>query len=166
MAQSLRTTITLLGLALVVVLAAAWGWSALTEPLPAKVDSPVCVTTPVAAGAKVHPQQVTVSVYNAGQRAGLAGRTMQLLTDQGFPEGSAANARSAKVANVEIWTTDPKSPAVQLVASFLPKVKVREKDGPGPGVTVVVGDRFDKLAKGQKSVVAAGDTEICSPPID
>lgn len=166
MSESLRTTATLLGLALLVVVAAAWGWSAATEPLPAKVDSPVCVSTPVAAGAKVHPQQVTVSVYNAGRRAGLAGRTMGLLTDQGFAEGSAANAPTAKVANVEIWTTDPKSPAVKLVAGYLPKVKVRDKEGPGPGITIVVGDRFEKLGKGSRSVVAADDATICSPPID
>jgi hypothetical protein len=137
------------------------------EPLPAKPDSAACVTTQVAAGEKVYPQQVTVSIYNASRREGLAGRTMQLLTDQGFAEGSSGNASSAKVSTVAIWTTEPTDPDVRLVASYLGKgVDIERREGPGVGVTVVVGDRFNQLVKGQPAVVAAADTEICSPPVN
>lgn len=165
MTQSMRTTITLLGLGVLMVIAAVWGWSATMKPLPAKVDSPICVDSAISAGEKVYPQQVTVSVYNAGTREGLAGRTMQLLKDAGFTKGQAGNAASAKVDNVEIWTTTPDSPDVQLLATYLGDVEIERRDGPGVGVSVVVGDRFRDLAPGERSIVAETDAEICSPPV-
>lgn len=166
MTQAMRTTATLLVLGALLLIAAVWGWNATMKPLPAKVDSAICVDSPVSAGEKVYPQQVTVSVYNAGRRAGLAGRTMQLLTDAGFTQGQAGNAPSAKVAKVEIWTTTPDSPDVRLLSSYLgDDVKVKRRDGPGVGVTVVVGDLFRDLAQGRRSAVAEADVEICSPPV-
>ncbi len=167
MTQGVRTALTLAALALLLCLAALWGWTAATKPLPAKVDSAVCVDTAVSKGDKVYPQQVTVSVLNGGQREGLAGRTMQLFKDRGFAEGTAGNAASAKVRVAEIWTEDPDSPAVRLVASVLGKgVEVKQQTSPGAGVTVVVGDEFRKLAKGRASVTSTEDTEICSPPVE
>jgi hypothetical protein len=167
MTQPARTALTLLGLSVLLLFAAVWGWHALTRPLPAKVDSAICVDTSVAAGEKVYPQQVTVSVYNAGRREGLAGRTMQQLKDAGFTQGQSGNAASAKVAKVAIWTTDPESPDVQLLASYLGKgVQVERREGPGIGVTIVVGDKFGDLAEGKPSVVADDDADICSPPVD
>lgn len=167
MSQAARTTATLAALCLLLVVAAVWGWNAATKPLPAKVDSPICVTTPVSAGSDLYRQQVTVSVYNSGQRDGLAGRTMQLLVDAGFSEGISGNARSAKVRRVAIWTTDPQSPAVRLVASYLPGVEIEEREGIGAGVTVLVGDEFGStaLAAGEKSVSVESDAEVCSPPV-
>jgi hypothetical protein len=166
MTQAMRTTITLVALGALLMIAAVWGWHATMKPLPAKVDSPICVDTPVAAGSKVYPQQVTVSVYNAGQREGLAGRTMQLLKDAGFAAGQAGNAASAKVDDVEIWTSTPESPDVQLLATYFgDDVKVERRDGPGVGVTVIVGDEFRDLAQGQRSFVAEDDADICSPPV-
>jgi hypothetical protein len=165
MTPSIRTAITLSVLGLALVVAALWGWQATTEPLPAKVDTPICVDEAVAAGTKVFPQDVTVSVFNAGTREGLAGRTMRLLTDEGFAEGSSGNV-SAQVPNVQIWTLDPTSPAVQLVASRLGKnVNIERRDPPGVGVVVVVGDDFESLIEGPRSVVAEADAEICSPPV-
>ncbi len=166
MTEGARSAITLAALAVLLVLGATWGWSALTDPLPAKVDRPVCVDRTVEAGTKVYAQDVTVSVYNAGTRDGLAGRTMQLLTDDGFAEGSMGNV-SARVGTVAIWTLEPDNPAVRLVASRLgPGVETERREGLGVGVTVVVGDGFDKLAKGRHSVVAEEDATICSPPVD
>lgn len=166
MAQGARSAITLAALAVLLLLAAAWGWNAATEPLPAKVDTPICTTQSVAKGDKVFPQDVTVSVYNAGTRDGLAGRVMQSLTDDGFAEGQSGNTSSGKVANVEIWTTEPSNPAVLLVASHLgDHVDIQRRDGLGAGVTVVVGDGFTKTVKGDRSEVAASDAQICSPPV-
>jgi len=165
MTQAARTTVTLLALGALLVVAAVWGWHATMKPLPAKVDSPICVDTPVSAGDKVYPQQVTVSVYNASQREGLAGRTMQLLKDAGFTKGQAGNAATAKVSTVQIWSTTPENPDVQLVASYFGDIDVERRDGPGLGVTVVVGDKFKELSEGQRSVVAQADAAICSPPV-
>lgn len=167
MSRGARSAITLSVLGLLLVLAAVWGWSAATEPLPGKADTPLCVRQQVRAGTKVFPQDVTVSVYNASTREGLAGRTMQLLTDAGFAEGTSGNvAAKARVPMAEIWTLDPQSPAVRLVASRLgPRVAVERRDPPGPGVAVVVGDGFQQLVRGERSVRAQEDAEICSPPV-
>lgn len=165
MSRGARTAITLSVLCVVLAIAALWGWSAAMKPLPAKVDTPICVEKTVGTGEKVFPQDVTVSVYNASDRDGLAGRTMQLLTDAGFAEGKSGNV-SAQVGVVQIWTLQPDNPAVVLLASYLgDDVEVERRQPPGPGVVVVVGDDFKELAKGKKAVVVESDAEICSPPI-
>jgi hypothetical protein len=167
MTRGVRTAVTLAALCLVLLVAALWGWKATTKPLPGKVDSPICVNTEVAAGDKVFPEQVTVSVYNSGEREGLAGRTMQLLTDTGFAKGISGNAPDGKVTSSAIWTNDPDNPDVLLVASWLgPDVEIDDRSGMGAGVTVVVGDDFKDLAKGRHKVVAKSDAVICSPPVE
>lgn len=167
MSQGPRSALTISALCLMLVVAAVWAWSAVTEPLPGKVDTPLCAPTPVAKGDRVFPQQVTVSVYNAGNREGLARRVMKQLTDAGFAEGHRGNATGERVRRVEIWTEDPDSPAVRLVATRLGReVDVVRREPLGVGVTVVLGDAFGHVVRGKKSVVADTDTEICGPPVD
>lgn len=165
MVEGARSAITISALGLLLALAAVWGWSAATDPLPAKVDTPICVERGVEAGTKVFPEDVTVSVFNAGNREGLAGRTMQLLTDDGFAEGIKGNV-SARVGVAQIWTLDPESPAVRLVASRLGAgVTIERREPPGTGVAVVVGDEFKDLVEGERFAVAEADATICSPPV-
>lgn len=168
MTSAARSALTLAGLALLVVVAAVWGWAAATEPLPAKVNTAICSDNDIAAGEKVFPQDVSVNVYNAGTREGLAGRVMKEFADAGFAEGYDGNAPpGSRVAVSQVWTPDPESPAVELVASHLgPDVEVVRRGGMGLGVTVVIGDDYTKLVAGRKSVVASEDTTICSPPLD
>ena len=139
MVQGVRSAITLSVLGVLLVAAALWGWSAATKPLPAKVDTPICVQEDVPAGTKVFPEDVTVSVFNAGAREGLAGRTMALFTDSGFHEGKSGNVQPDQpVTGAAIWTDDPTSPAVLLVASRLgPETDIERRDPPGVGVVVV-----------------------------
>lgn len=168
MPQAAKSTAVLAGLGLLLLLAAFWGWSAATKPFPGKTEARPCVATPVAAGEKVFPGQVLVSVYNASERNGLAGRTMDLFVADGFVEGNTGNApRDAEVANATIWTETPTSPDVQLVASRLgPDVEIVRREGRGLGVTVLVGDGFEALVKGVRRVVAEEDSRICSPPVE
>ena len=164
MNQAVKTTLTLAVLAALLAFAAVWGWSALTEPLPKLAKAPTCVETPIEAGDTVTPEQVTVSVLNAGKRAGLASRTMTAFMGQGFNRGDSGNAPAGTVvSNAQIWTDDPGSPAVALVASRLEKAKVVQRDVDQVVVVVVVGDRFRELHAGPASVVAAKGTTICSP---
>jgi LytR cell envelope-related transcriptional attenuator len=167
MSQGVRSAVTLSVLGLLLVVAAIWGWSATMKPLPAKVDTPICVQEDIPAGTKVFPEDVTVSVYNAGTREGLAGRTMALFTDSGFNEGNGGNVKPEEpVHGSAIWTDDPTSPAVLLVASRLgPEVDIERHDPPGVGVVVVVGDDFKDLVKGRRAVASDEDSEICSPPV-
>ena len=167
MQQAAKSTVTLGVLTVLLVLVGLWGWNAATDPLPGKSDPPKCVSTDVAAGDRVFPQQVTVSVYNASDRNGLAGRTMDVFVDAGFNKGDTANApRNAQVTTSAIWTATPTSPDVLLVASRLGRsVEVVRRDGLGVGVTVIVGDEFEDLVKGKKAVIAEEDADICSPPV-
>ena len=162
----LRSFATLAVLGLVLVLAAVWGWSAATQPFPERAGPPVCVDREFERGEKVSRGDVTVSVHNAGTRVGLAGLTMNLLVDAGFAEGSEGNARGGrKVARAQIWTDEPRNPGVRLVASHLGKqVKVVKREHDAPGVLVVVGDRFEDLAKGRRTVTARAPATVCGPP--
>jgi hypothetical protein len=166
MRDGTKSAITIGVLGTILAIGAAWGWSAATKPFPGKAEVPTCVESAVSKGEKVYPDQVVVSVFNAGQREGLAGRTMGMLVDEGFREGDSGNAPArTKVSRAEIWTDEPGSPAVQLVATWLGRdTRVVRRNATGAGVVVLVGDRFDKLAKGRKLVVSQQDIEICSPP--
>ena len=168
MSQGARTAITVSVLGLVLVVAAIWGWGAATEPLPGRVTIPVCVDRTVPAGTKVFPEDVTVSVYNAGTREGLAARVMQELTDAGFTEATSTNAApTVRVGYAQIWTEEPENPAVRLVASRLgPRVVIERRESAGLGVTVVVGDSFESTREGRPWTRSDQDATICSPPVD
>ncbi len=165
-----RSLATLAVLGVLMLVGVTWGWSAVTAPLPTYEDPPVCENTTLAAGDKVYPDQVTVSVINAGKREGLAGQTMEQLVAKGFVRGEIANAPSqAKVSGAQIWTDDPKSAAVVLVATYLSKkgrgVEIKEQESDALGINVVVGDQFKAVVAGRKAVAAKSDATICSPPV-
>jgi LytR cell envelope-related transcriptional attenuator len=167
MERAARSGLTLASLALLVVLMALWGWSAMTQPFPGQTEAPRCLDEIVQPGERVFPGQVTVSVFNASGREGLAGRTLAEFTDAGFGRGHTGNAPpQARVARVAIWSLSPSSPDVRLVASRLgPATQVVRREGLGVGVTVVVGDAFTRLVKGPRSVRVTQEAEICSPPV-
>lgn len=161
----LKSGLTLGVLAIMVIAGAVWGWTALTEPFPKPAPPPKCQDVDVAAGDKVRRDEVTVSVFNAGKRVGLAKRTLELLANKGFAEGNQGNAPAGtKVQVAQVWAADASNPAVQLVVSWLPKgTKVVPGERLGDGVVVVVGDGFEALRKGRQKVKAGADTTICSP---
>ena len=166
MDSRVRSFATLTVLGLVLALAGVWGWRALSEPLPDRSGPPVCVDRDVARGDKVTRRDVTVSVYNAGRRVGLAALTMDLLVDAGFAEGTEGNAPGKRrVERVQIWSDQPRNPAVRLVASLLGgDVDVVRRANDAPGVLVVVGDGFDDLVEGKRFIKADRAATICSPP--
>ncbi len=160
-----KSLLTLTALSLILVLAAAWGWSAATEPLPERADPPLCVDTTVPAGETVVREQVAVSVFNASKRNGLAGSTLSLLTARGFVGADTGNApEGTTVPGVQIWSNDPENPAAQLVAKQFKRASIVPGDSLGRGVTVVVGDNFKKLGKDIDAVTSAAAATICSPP--
>ncbi len=166
MSQAAKSALVLGGLCVLLLVVAVWGWNAATEPFPGRADAPKCVEHEVAKGEQVYADQVTVSVYNASDRNGLAGRTMGLFTDAGFGEGDTGNApKDADVVFAQVWSETPRSPAVRLVASRLgADAQVVRREQRGVGVMVLVGDDFRDLVKGRRSIKAEGDVTICSPP--
>jgi hypothetical protein len=88
----LKTLLTLAVLSVLVLLGVTWGWSAMTSPFPKKAPAKVCIPTTLQPGDRVSAPKVTVSVYNASTRVGLAESTMSSFEDQGFGPGKVGNA--------------------------------------------------------------------------
>lgn len=162
----IKTLLTLAVLGVLVLLGVVWGWSALTVPFPHKVAPKDCYPTRLQPGDRVSAPEVTISVYNASERVGLAERTMSAFENQGFGPGNVGNApKGTSVLYAQIWTEDRHNPAARLVASRLgERAHIIEHAPKGPGVTVMVGPQFVKLIQGKQSIKVTGATTICSPP--
>jgi hypothetical protein len=161
-----KTGLTLAVLAVLVLLGVTWGWASLTKPFPHKAAPKDCYPTVFRPGQRVAPPKVTVSVFNASERVGLAESTMSAFEEQGFGAGAVGNAPKGTVVHyAQIWTADRKNPAVLLVASRLgPHAAIVDKRHGGPGVIVVVGPQFQRLFEGKPSTKVTRTTTICSPP--
>ncbi len=161
MTGALKSALTLTFLGLLVVLAAIWGWAALTEPFPEDEPIAICEDASIGAGTEVRRDQVVVSVFNGSGRSGLAGATSAELAERGFVAGDVGDSpQPAK--NTQIWADDPKNPAVLLVKRQFKKAKVVPGDAIGVGVVVVVGEKFTALRTKQiESVVAKADATYC-----
>lgn len=159
-----RTGITLCLLAVVVGAGLLWGWSQVTEPLPAPLETAPCSNRAVQAGDTVTPSQVMVSVLNAGGRNRLAGDTMNDLTSRGFAAGELGNApANAATTGAVIWAA-PDDIGALLVATHLGgDVDIVDQPSSRPGVTVLVGQEFGGVRNGEESITAADDGWVCVP---
>jgi hypothetical protein len=165
----LRTAITLATLAVLMILGITWGWAQVLKPFPGKVDAPICVDTAYKAGDELFVQDVTVSVFNASGREGLAARTLQELEDAGFAAGQSANAPkgTSLTTAAEIWVKDPHDPGAKLLRRRVGKVPVVEHpENTAAGITLVVGDQFSDLRQGPESIILKDDAVVCSPPVE
>jgi hypothetical protein len=164
--QHVKTLLTLAVLGVLVVVGVTWGWSAFTSPFPHTAKQKLCLRTTLQPGDRVSAPKLIVSVFNGSQRVGLADRTMAEFVDQGFGAGKVGNApKGTAVQFAQVWSTHPRDPAVRLVLSRLGHLAhVIGKHHSGPGIIVVVGDRFQKLVPGLSSVKVTQPTTICSPP--
>jgi hypothetical protein len=162
----IKTALTLTVLAVLVLVGVLWGWSALTKPFPHQAAAKDCYPAHLQPGDRVSAPKVTISVYNASERVGLAENTMAEFQDQGFGPGEVGNApKGTQVLYAQIWTQDRRNPAVQLVISRLgPRAHIVAHKPKGPGVTVMVGPKFGKLVQGKQSTKVSTATTICSPP--
>jgi hypothetical protein len=161
--RRLVTGATLLGLVVVVCVMAVWGYHAATAPIDANGSTPsptnalTCPPDDQTVTKYVTRGEVTVSVYNAGQRAGLARDTMTLLEHAGFKAGAVSNApEGVRADRAVVYSTKDDDPAAELVArAFGKKTQVVHSDDElGPGVDVVIGDKFKRLAAGAPARLA------------
>ncbi len=156
--RSLRL-VTLLSLSGILVVFALIGWSQVSAPGPWSTDaatSEECIPG-VAKGDLVRTTDVTVSVFNAGTRSGLASRTQDELLARGFLPGELGNAPDdlASVRKVQVLAPNQDDPAAALVArQFDAKLEPTPHEDVGKGVEVVVGDKFKGLVKAPRRMRA------------
>ena len=163
---SARSLATLAVLAVLFVVGVAWAWSAVTEPFPEPAESPSCVDEELTAGSRLRPGDVLVNVMNSGGREGLARDTIDALVRQGFGEGARGNATAVPGGprGPQVWTSDPSSPAAELVAAYLgPDARIVEQTTAEEGITIVVGDSFPGVVQGPRSVRVDQDAVVCAP---
>jgi hypothetical protein len=164
--RHITTAITMLVLVGIVLVGVNSLFAPLPEEEPAASPSPTCTVRAVKKGQRITPGQVQVSVFNGGDRSGLAGDTMQALARRGFKRGSVGNApESTRVRRVQVWTTLRNDDAARLVAlqfGRTTRIRISATDL-GPGVDVVVGDGFDKLARGRRFVIVQRSSSVCVP---
>jgi hypothetical protein len=165
--RKLTTAITLAVLLLVLIGMAAYGYNQLTAPLPERPSAEEkCTGAEKEVQGFLKRKQVQVSVFNAGNREGFAGSTLEKIVDAGFRAGNAGNApKSAQIRRAVVWTTEEGDPAAKLVATSLgrrTKIEVTKTDL-GPGVDVIVGNRFKGIRNGPKRIRLADPVEECVP---
>jgi hypothetical protein len=140
-------TLTLVGLVMfgTFAYAAAYfqGWVGTSAPKPAA--SPACqVVTPVQA---LKPAAVTINVYNATNRTGLAASVAKSLRTQGFKVAKVANDPLGKqIAGVgEVRHGGPGAAGASLAATRLSGAKVVPDARTDATVDIVLGERFTAL---------------------
>ncbi len=149
-----RTPITLVVLLGVLLGAAYYGWNTIVNPgddskaaaptTPKKTECKKKVT--IKKGTRLTAGDVTVNVYNAGSRSGLAGQTLDSLVAKGFKRGIADNAQPDLTTWGNATVVLPGGtgePQTRLVHNqFVGTVKYVKGPALAPGVDVVVGDNF------------------------
>jgi len=161
--------LTLVVAAAIFAFGAITGLRLLTSSADTADAAPTCTTKTVQKGERLDSNLVTVNVFNASNRAGLANRVTINLQTNGFLGGTISNSESAtKPSRVAILTDDPRDPRVRLVArQFKDKVTYRKPDiTVNSGVIVIVGDHYSGLHKNAPTRITS-DREIsaCVPAV-
>ncbi|MEO6411121.1 MAG: LytR C-terminal domain-containing protein [Pedococcus sp.] len=118
--------------------------------------SPSCTATATATATAKTPSQVTVNVYNATDRAGLAAKTASDVRKRGFKVSTVSNDPLQKdvtgAAEVRYGTTGTAS--AKLVMALVTGSKAIKDSRPDASVDLVLGAKFKALTAPPKPVVA------------
>lgn len=140
----------------------------------AKMEPPapkaLCDDRMLQTGAMLNSNYLTVNVYNASEKSGVANRVRINLERNGFLGGIVANYQGQlKPKNVMIFAQDKSDPKVKLLAKqFKGKVEFAPADfETKPGMNVVVGPKFKGVKKDAPTTLkVATPIKVCVPTID
>jgi hypothetical protein len=155
-----RTPITLLVLLGVLCYAAWWGYTNVLRPIPPAPPQP-CVDQSVKKGA-LESSQVTVRVFNGGNKRGLAGDVGRALRDHGFNVIRTANT-GEKIQKTVIVGAEVNNPEVLLVKRFFKDVVVKADHRVDHSVDVLVGNKYGGFNKNAKTTYSVTSKTVCLP---
>jgi LytR cell envelope-related transcriptional attenuator len=155
-----RTPITLLVLLGVLLYGAWWGYRNIIQPVP-KPPPPPCVEQAVPKG-ELKASQVTVKVYNGGDRRGLAGDIGRSLRRKGFKVPVTTNT-GEKIQKTVIVGAGAKNPEVLFVRSFFKKAVVRVDKRTDGSVDVLVGNKYGGFNNDAKATYVVKTKTVCLP---
>ena len=155
-----RTPITLLLLLGVLCYAAWWGYTYVLQPIPPTPAQP-CVDQSLNKG-QLKSSQVTVKVFNGGNKRGLAGDVGRELRDRGFNVIRTTNT-AEKISKTVIVGADPKNPEVLLVKGFFKGAVVKGDKRVDHTVDVLVGNKYGGFNKGAKRTYTVNADTLCLP---
>ena len=155
-----RTPITLLLLLGVLCYAAWWGYTNVLRPIPPAPAQP-CVDQSLTKG-QLKSSQVTVKVFNGGNKRGLAGDVGRALRNRGFNVIRTTNT-AEKISKTVIVGADPKNPEVLLVKGFFKGAVVKGDKRADHTVDVLVGNKYGGFNKGAKRTYTVNADTLCLP---
>ena len=155
----IATPLLLLALLALLLWGAFWGWQNLTAPLPEPEPTP-CVTVSTDL---ITVQDVSVNVYNAGFKSGLANRVSTRLRGVGFNIMRVDNTEERVTSGVVIRTNEENRPAIRLVTSYFADFTLEFDDRIDGTIDVLVGSDFQGFGDKPLKSVTAGKT-LCVMP--
>jgi hypothetical protein len=155
-----RTPVTLLILLAVLLYGAWWGYRNIIQPVPAPPPEP-CVEQSVSRGV-LKASQVTVKIYNGGDRKGLAADVGRSLRGKGFHVLLTANTVE-KIEKTVVVGADAKDPEVLFVKTFFKDSVIRADKRADHSVDVLVGNKYAGFNKSAKNTYNAKASSVCLP---
>ncbi|HEY9291427.1 MAG TPA: LytR C-terminal domain-containing protein [Microlunatus sp.] len=156
----IRTPITLLILLGILCVGAWWGWKNIVAP-PQKTPPPPCVQTKVTDKA-LKSSQVTVQVFNGGDKKGLAGDVTRSLRAKDFNVLTPANT-DQEVNRTVIVGNAAKNPEVLLVKSFFKGATVQADGRTNHTVDIMVGNKYAGFDTKAKTSYPVKTSTVCLP---
>lgn len=156
----IRTPLTLLILLGILCYGAWWGYNNIIKPSPPIAQTP-CVPTKVTKK-QLQTSQVTVQVFNGGDKKGLAGDVSRDLRNAKFNTLLPQNTTS-KVGKTVIVGNAAKNPEVRLVKSFFKNATVKADGRANRTVDVMVGGSYGGFNSKAKSAIAVETSTVCLP---
>ncbi|WP_420176757.1 LytR C-terminal domain-containing protein [Luteococcus sp. OSA5] len=157
--RMLGTPITLLVLLALLIFGARWGYRNVVAPPPPPPLAP-CVDQNV--GDSLSTAQVTVQVFNGGNKSGLATKVGNQLKAVGFVVEETGNTE-VEVNHTQIIGADVNNPEVKLVAGFFKDAKVSADGRADHSVEVRVGNPSTGFQPKAPRSLALDDPTVCLP---
>ena len=156
-----RTPLTLLILLGILGYGAWWGYNNIIKPAPPIPQTP-CVPTKVTKK-QLKSSQVTVQVFNGGDKKGLAGDVTRSLNGKDFNTLLPQNYTKSKIGATVIIGNGAKNPEVLLVKGFFKNATVKADGRANRTVDVMVGNKYGGFNKSARTTIAVSTNTVCLP---